>query len=150
MATRILALLLGLSGGFAARYTLLVLGVIFQSNSNIVWGQRRENIFCNGTVLIVVRHTAVVPRRRFTGNPTHPLRKDCPGSGGVAFSPGPVRLRAHRTRRQVRRWSVGHDAPGRPRRDKSRLVDSKAAGRALALGTRSRPAFKTKVKRSTT
>ena len=112
--------------------------------------QRPENIFRNGTVLIVVRHTAVVPRRRFTGNPTHPLRKDCPGSGGVAFSPGPVRLRAHRTGRQVRRWSVGHDAPGRPRRDKSRLVDSKAAGRALALGTQSRPAFKTKVKRSTT
>ena len=28
MATRILALLLGLSGGFAAHYTLLVLGVI--------------------------------------------------------------------------------------------------------------------------
>jgi hypothetical protein len=28
MATRILALLLGLSGGFAAHYTLLILGLI--------------------------------------------------------------------------------------------------------------------------
>jgi hypothetical protein len=42
-----------------------------------------------------------------------------PGLSFYALSIG-----GHRTRRQVRRWSIGHDAPARPRSDKSRPVAS--------------------------
>src|ERR1700730_7957814 len=57
-------------------------------------GERPENIFCNGTVLIVVHLIAVVPRRRFTRE-SHPPppKRTAPALGGVAFSPGPVGVR---------------------------------------------------------
>jgi hypothetical protein len=53
--------------------------------------QRPENIFCNGTVLIVVHLIAVLPRRRFTREShPYPSEKDRPGPGCVVFSLGPV------------------------------------------------------------